>query len=227
MFTPVDDYIKPIRNDFSDLMGYLNARYNIEFQADYITELKHMHKIVWILIIWRKYLDNCPYYNDILLNVLSLIHVSVNKDVNIMNYLLRKSIESFLRFASRYIPGAKDVANVSEAFDLVLENSKVDEFKHDNWSIIKSIYSECCKTVHSNNTIEFQVACICLKNYDEYYTLNELRDIVSEWIKSTRCFCNILIAYDADIFKRMAINDQVIIRDFIPYDNLRIIYTRL
>jgi len=227
MLTPTEDYMKPIREDFSNLMIYLREMYNLELSQEYIIELKKIHKILWILIIWKKYLKNSNYYNDIILNILSLIHVSVHKDINIMNFLLRKSIEDFLRFMEIYVPNIRSISKVSDVFETIFEYSINDKYLHNNWEIIKSIYSGCCLTVHSNGVIETQDLCTCLKNYDEYYCDKDMQENASAWAKTINHFCNILILNDINLFKRIPLNDQAIIRDFLSRDNLREISKRL
>lgn len=218
--------MRPIRKDFADLMVYLGTEYNCQFSDEHIGEIKQIHKILWIIIIWRRYLEN-HYYDDIVLNVLSLIHVSVHKDINIMNFLLRKSIEDFIRFMGIYIVGIRDSFKVSDAFDMAFDDSENDKFLHTKWEILKSVYSECSQTVHSNEVIENQAPCSCLMNYDVYYSVADMSKSVNEWKKVTKCFCNIIIISDIDLFKRMLLNDQAIIRDYLFSDDLRVIFSRL
>lgn len=227
MFTPVEDYMLPIRTDFAELLIYLHEKYNAELNQEHIIELKLIHKLLWILIVWRRYLESCNYYDDVVLNVVSLIHVSVHKDINIMSFLLRKSIEDFLRFMGRYIIDIQNAPRVADTFELALQNSRDDEFIHSNWERLKSIYAECCQTVHSNATIEAQSPCMCLIHYDDYYSIDEMRRNVIEWTKTIKCFCNILIIIDIDLFKKIPLNDQAIIRDFIVTEDLKVIFNRL
>ena len=224
MFTPTEDYMRPIREDFSNLLIYLKKLYNVEFGQEYVIELKKIHKILWVLIVWRRYLENNNYFDDVILNVLSLIHVSVHKDLNIMNFLLRKSVEDFLRFMGKHITEIRATIRVPDAFELAFENSRNDLFLHKNWEVLKSIYSDCCQTVHSNDVIENQIPCICLKNYDTYFSDNDMRTSTNEWTKTIKCFCNIIIIYDINLFKLIPLNDQAIIRDYLSTDDLQIIF---
>ncbi|WP_207655944.1 hypothetical protein, partial [Clostridium luticellarii] len=102
MFQTVDEkYLIPKKNDYKKLIKYLQDYYtnNIKINESFI---RIIHDNSWMFITWIKELNktnlNNKFLNEIFVNIIATIHNIVHCDIKVANFLLRNSIENFLRF---------------------------------------------------------------------------------------------------------------------------------
>lgn len=230
MYSPVLDYLDDFNIDFDRLINYFGDYYVNDIDENIEKIIKEILKDFWILRIWQiefeKNNNNYYLYNDILLNYLASFHVVIHKDIKVLNYLIRSSIEDFIKFSKYFTVEFNEDLPPRDIFPKLFEFSKNDEFLHKNFENIRTIYSRNCQYVHSAKIKEDNL-CDCLINYDDFYDLDELRKTIDDFNNVTRYFNNVLICFNINIFKTMTSDYQFFIRDYTNSKDLDVIYNKI
>ena len=205
MHIPVDErYLVPEKDDLKNVINYLNIDDIVK------NSIREMHKFAWIIMIWIRIFGKNSivnkFLNDIFTNLLSGLHTIKNKDVKLSSFLLRNSIEDFLRFYKIY----ENKINITDSPDIIFEcifsNCDDESFVHKNFEVIRSVYRECCLYVHSANLKDDNL-CSCLENYKSLYSKVEIDLYTEKFVKIFSRISNLIIINNKRIFDQMSYND--------------------
>lgn len=227
MHTAFDDkYLEPKKNDYNRLIEYLSCYYNSRELINE-EELKNVHTSCWIIMIWLLELKKCKagdkFLNDIFVNMIATIHSLIHKDIKISNFLLRNSIENFIRFLQNHIKEINIHDSPDMIFNCIFSNLKNESFMHKNFEILKSIYSECCLYVHST-LLKDDNLCDCLIKYDSFYRDEEHERFINNFKNAYSAINNLLMIYNQNVFDNMSYNNQLTIRYYIATESLNSIF---
>lgn len=228
MYTPVNDYMRPLKKDFDNLIIYLEKYYNKNNSDQVRQSLRGIHKHIWMSIIWKKELikQEDVFVNDIILNLLAIIHNCVIGDLKVINFLTRNIIEDYIKHCKNYYAAIDVNSAPRDIFPIIFAEATGDTYIHSNFEIIKSTYTQLCTVVHSTNLDSAQVCC-CLEAYDKFYTDEHINREVIKLDNVYRAINNINCAMNINAFKVMNIDSQCILRDYIRQDDLQELMQRM
>lgn len=228
MFTPIGNYMEPVNNDFINLINYLEKYYKKKLSDKKKQILKMVHKHVWITMIWKEKLLNThnEYINDMILDLFSIIHSCVIGDLKVINFLIRNLIEDFIKYCKIYYNEIDCMSMPRDIFSIIFSKTKNDDFIHNNYSIIKSIYSDMCLTVHSANIDSFKI-CDSLIKYDKLYADDEILNDIEKLDKVFRAMNNINCVKQIKKFVSINIDIQSIVRDYMKSSDIDELYKRV
>lgn len=226
MYTPIDDkYLEAKKNDYDKLIEYLRTYYTIDI-LKYEEEFRCIHTYCWIIMLWliefKKNGIEDKFLNDIFTNMIATIHSLIHRDMKICNFLLRNSIENFIRFFKNYIKEIEIEDSTDSIFIAIFSKLENKSLAHSKFEILKSIYSECCLYVHSA-LLKDDNLCDCLISYDNYYNDKEFERFTNNCRNTYLTINSLLIFYNSKVFDNMSYNNQITIRHYCIKEDLKLI----
>ena len=224
MYIPVHDYMKPVEDDYKKFLKYLKEQYpKKKIYSETSKSLEKLHRILWVLYIIKGTLfENNEYFNDIFTTTLAIINSSVIKDKKSLNFLIRNTIESFLKFSKIFYNDINVKDHPRDLFSNIFEDCRNNSLIHLKYEKIKSYYSSLSNVVHGNNIANTKMS-ICLKEYDNICSLSEIKGEIDDFYKFITYIVFIYLYTFPDKLKMIKDDKQYILRDFIPSEDLKII----
>ncbi|KRQ85788.1 hypothetical protein ABG79_02443 [Caloramator mitchellensis] len=218
-------YLKEQREDYNKLINFLNEYYKIEIKNEVKNDLKLIHKVSWIIIIWLRELKRnkieSKFLNEILTNLISMIHVYIHNDIKLCNFILRNSIENFIRFYNIYLSQIDTASSPDKIFEIIFNKFNDNMcFINNNFQILRSVYKECCDYIHSNN-LDDENFCKNLDQYDNFYDDKEITRFNNNFDNVHRAMNNLILLNSKMIYEQMYLNNKSIIDDFVNKDDMK------
>lgn len=224
------EYSKKMEEDFKKYIKYISDRYSFCITGDIKDLLKENHKKLWILFFIKRTLEEENiYFNEIIKNFLSMSYVLVEKNQKIISFLLRNSIENFLKFLKIKYENIDLNSLPKDLFSSLFDVTNQDTKLKDILSNLKSEnYQKLCLDVHNSNLLiqrEIQSSVDCLIELDEEKNKIMLKN---EMIEKT--FYKFIVIYFY-IFPKKILDipgdHQLILREYFNRDELKEIFDRI
>lgn len=224
MFTPVHDYMKIVNDDYKVFYKYLEAQYPKKvIYSESNSNLRTLHNILWILYLTKEtFNEDNSYFNDLFANILAMINVTIVKDKKSLKFLVRSSIENFLKFSKIFYSEINTTDHPKDLFATIFKNTKEQKEIHEKYEKIKSYYSELSYEIHGN-VIKNSKMCTCLKEYENLYLPKEINkeiDKFREFIKHIIFIYFYIFKEKLNLLKGDAI---YIVKKFIPTEDLKLL----
>lgn len=227
MYTAIDDkYLDIKKDDYNKLCEYLKSYYKID-ALENEERYKNFHTYCWMIMIWLKELKKTgiddKFFNDIFMNMIATVHCLIHNDMKISNFLLRNSIENFLRFFKNYMKEINIEDSPDSIFTYIFSNLDNGSLSKEKFQILKSVYSECCLYVHSA-LLKDNNLCDCLVNYDGYFDAEEVERFNNNFKNTYLSINSILILYNKKIFDNMSYSNQLTLRHYSIKEDLKSVF---
>ncbi len=215
----VTDFKQIIKDKINDTFEFLNTIYKNLDQNDSDNKdiIREINKSYILISIWRNNFSddkNIALIDNILLNYCSLTHAILLKDNKVINFLLRNSIESFLR----YVNNEPDTRDLEALFSDLKDRVAISEGKNliSNYSSqLKNIYTNSNFYIHTyiDKIPDIKTLADYLHNDDFNYI--SVKKTLEKMNKAMICILRIIYI---DVFLSLKPNAQAAHYEFIHLD---------